>query len=230
MILHGLTGTRTGSEYRRRPWWQRTWCAPANVLMSGPLSTTPLMIVIVVVALVAPAIGQGDPSADETLRGLTGVNVLVEDLPVEPAAEQVGLTPATLRADIETQLREAGIHVLTDDEWQAAPGRPWLFIRVRIIRRDATSAYTYVIALTRTPAMQARLVSRRLALSDIFTGRLRDRACHSARVCGGRRNCRGRVADALMVVRTTSGGLINSERRKHLVTGDVPRNGGGVPS
>ncbi len=26
MILHGLTGTRTGSEYRRRPWWQRTCC------------------------------------------------------------------------------------------------------------------------------------------------------------------------------------------------------------
>ncbi len=79
MILHGLTGTRTGSEYRRRPWWQRTWWAPANVLVSGPLSPTLLMAVIVIVALVVPAIGQGDPSADEILRGLTGVNVLVED-------------------------------------------------------------------------------------------------------------------------------------------------------
>ena len=116
MIPHGLTGTRTGSEYRRRPWWQPTWWAPATVLVSGPLSPALLMAVIVIVALVVPAIGQGDPSADETLRGLTGVNVLVEDLPVEPAAEQVGLTPATLRSDIETQLREAGIHVLTDDE------------------------------------------------------------------------------------------------------------------
>ncbi len=167
MILHGLTGTRIGSEYRRRPWWQRTWWAPANVLVSGPLSPTPLMIVIVVVALVAPAIGQGDPSADETLRGLTGVNVLVEDLPVEPAAEQVGLTPATLRSDIETQLREAGIHVLTDDEWQAAPGRPWLFIRVRIIRRDATSAYTYVIALE---LMQRTMLTREPSLeTDAMT-------------------------------------------------------------
>ena len=167
MILHGLTGTRTGSEYRRRSRWQRTWCAPANVLVSGPLSTTPLMIVIVVVALVAPAIGQGDPSADETLRGLTGVNVLVEDLPVEPAAEQVGLTPATLRSDIETQLREAGIHVLTDDEWQAAPGRPWLFIRVRIIRPDATSAYTYVIALE---LMQRTMLTREPSLeTDAMT-------------------------------------------------------------
>ncbi len=51
---------------------------------------------------------------------------------------------------------------MTDDEWQAAPGRPWLFIRVRIIRPHATSAYTYVIALelmqrtmlTRNPSLQ----------------------------------------------------------------------------
>ena len=83
---------------------------------------------------------------------------------------------------------------------------------------------------TRTPAMQARLVSRRLALSDIFTGRL----VTSARVCGGRRNCRGRVAAALMVVRTASGGLINSERRKHRRDGGdgrrpAPRRGQPVP-
>ena len=59
--------------------------------------------------------------------------------------------------------------------------------------------------------MQARLVSRRLDPER----HLHRAACPSARVCGGRRNCRGRVAAALMVVRTTSGGLINSERRKH---------------
>ena len=50
-------------------------------------------------------------------------------------------------------------------------------------------------------------------------------ACPSARVCGGRRNCRGRVAAALMVVRTASGGLINSERRKHPRAADSRREG-----
>ena len=39
--------------------------------------------------------------------------------------------------------------------------------------------------------------------------------CHSARVGGGRRHWRGRVADALVAARTTNGCLINSERRKH---------------
>ena len=39
--------------------------------------------------------------------------------------------------------------------------------------------------------------------------------CHFACVCGGRRNWRGRVADALVAVRTTNGSLINSQRRKH---------------
>ena len=95
------------------------------------------------------------------------LTIAVEDLPVEPAAEQVGLTPATLRSDIETQLREAGIHVLTDDEWQAAPGRPWLFIRVRIIRPVATSAYTYVIALE---LMQRTMLTREPSLeTDAMT-------------------------------------------------------------
>ena len=39
--------------------------------------------------------------------------------------------------------------------------------------------------------------------------------CHSAGSCGARRNRRRRVFDALVAERTTNGGLINSERRKH---------------
>ena len=110
-----------------------------------------------------PAFGQGNPSAGETLLGLTGVNVVVEDLPVEPAAEREGLTPTAIRADTEAQLREAGIRVLNDDAWQTAPGRPWLFVRVRTVRPDvATSGYTYVISvdlmqrttLTRDPSLE----------------------------------------------------------------------------
>ena len=64
---------------------------------------------------------------------------------------------------------------------------------------------------TRTPAMQAGLVTRRLALSDIFTGRLVTLRVFVAIVD----TAGGRVAAALMLVRTTSGGLINTERRKH---------------
>ena len=163
MTGHWLTGAGADGGYFRRPWWPRSWCSLAGALVHGPVTTTSLMTVLVMLALVPPALGQGNPSAGETLRGLTGVNVVVEDLPVEPAAERAGLTPATIRADTETQLREAGIQVLTDDAWQSAPGRPWLFVRVRITRPAvATSGYMYVISLdlmqrtmlTREPTLQ----------------------------------------------------------------------------
>ena len=73
---------------------------------------------------------------------------------------------------------------------------------------------------TRTPAMQAGVVSTRLDWSDIFTA-----PGLSLRIsCGGRAHSRdrpahghwrSRAADVLMATRTTNGGLINSEWSKH---------------
>ena len=98
--------------------------------------TTPLLSVVIVLALTLTALGQDDPSARETLRGLAGVNVVIEDLPLE--AERAGLTRATVQADTEAQLREAGIRVLNETEWQTAPGQPWLFVSVRTMRLNST--------------------------------------------------------------------------------------------
>ena len=64
---------------------------------------------------------------------------------------------------------------------------------------------------TRTPAMQAGLVSTRLALSDIFTtGRVTLRMFVAVVVTGSAESPK-----ALVAARPTNGGLINSERRKH---------------
>ena len=72
---------------------------------------------------------------------------------------------------------------------------------------------------TRTPAMQAGVISTRLHWSDIFTAR-----SLSTLLCGGRAHSRdrpaqrtwhSRAADVLVAVRTTNGCLINSERHKH---------------
>ena len=72
MTGHWLTGARADGRYRQRP-----WRSLAYALVHGPVTTTSLMTVMVMLALVPPARGQGDPSAGETLRGLTGVNVVV---------------------------------------------------------------------------------------------------------------------------------------------------------
>ena len=69
-----------------------------------------------------------------TLRGLQGVNVLIEAL--EPDVERVGLTKQQLQTDVELRLRQAGIHVLTREERLEMPGSPYLYINVNIILRS----------------------------------------------------------------------------------------------
>jgi hypothetical protein len=68
-----------------------------------------------------------------TLRGLQGVQVAVED--VRPEAEQFGLTRQQLQTDVELQLRQAGIPVLTKEERFGIPGAPWLYINVNTFLR-----------------------------------------------------------------------------------------------
>jgi len=63
-----------------------------------------------------------------TLAGLIGVRVVVE----EPDNEPEGLSQSILRSDVESRLKSAGIRILTESEWQAAPGRPSLKLDVTV--------------------------------------------------------------------------------------------------
>lgn len=92
----------------------------------------------------------------ETLRDLAGVWVVVEKL--NPEIDQGGLTRDQLQTDAETQLRQAGIRLLTAGECWETPGMPWLYITVAILKASET-AYAITIevslnqevALTRAP-------------------------------------------------------------------------------
>jgi hypothetical protein len=66
-----------------------------------------------------------DEATRATFRGLQGVEVIVE---VDPDVERLGLTRQQLQADVELQLRQAGIRVLTHKERFTAPGQPSLYI------------------------------------------------------------------------------------------------------
>jgi hypothetical protein len=142
--MEGLRN-RASEDTRHR---ERQHASPGALPVSRPVMTTPLLSAVLVLALTLTALGQGDPSAGATLRGLVGVNVVIEELPMELEAEPTGLTRATLKADAEAQLREAGIRVLNDTEWQTAPGQPWLFVRVKTMRPTSTMpVYVYVISV-----------------------------------------------------------------------------------
>jgi hypothetical protein len=66
----------------------------------------------------------------DTLKGLHGVQVLVEDL--KPEAENYGLTREAIQTDIELRLRQYGIKVLSPEE----SGRSCLYINVNAVVRD----------------------------------------------------------------------------------------------
>ena len=66
----------------------------------------------------------------ETLRGLTGVQVVVEDL--RPEVERRGLTRDQIQTDVELRLRRNKIRVLSTDESFITPGKPWLYVSVTV--------------------------------------------------------------------------------------------------
>ena len=77
----------------------------------------------------------GDEVRDRaTLRGLKGVEVLIEDLP--PQMVEDGLPAKQIHTDVELRLRTAGIPVLSGKEALKARGSPYLYVRVSCVLSD----------------------------------------------------------------------------------------------
>ena len=82
------------------------------------------------------------PKAKETLRGLPGVAVVIE--PLHPTTERDGLTQQQLLTEVEQQLKNAGIRVLTQEEWRKTPGAPYLYVNVAALKKSY-GLYAYAI-------------------------------------------------------------------------------------
>lgn len=89
-----------------------------------------------------PVRAQADtPMSRATLKGLPGVEVIVESL--DPGVERDGLHEADIRADVVAALRQAGIRMLTETDSQATAARPFLYVSVSIQRRSDMALYAY---------------------------------------------------------------------------------------
>ena len=75
----------------------------------------------------------------DTLRALPGVYFIVE--PVSREAQRDGLSTEMLVRDVELRLRQAGVHLLSENEWARAPGRPFLYIRVSLVKSGSHYVY-----------------------------------------------------------------------------------------
>ena len=95
-----------------------------------------------------------------SLYGLPGVYVLVEGLNVD--MEKDGLTKDQLRKDVESQLRNAGIMILTREEKFKTAGNPQLYVNINLLKSSSPFAYAYSVevnleqevALVRKPNMR----------------------------------------------------------------------------
>jgi hypothetical protein len=89
---------------------------------------------------------QDDADTRPTLRGFSGVYVVVE--PLSPQIESEGLTTDQLQKDIVEKIRTAGIKVLSKEEFFKTPGKPYLYVNASIsILRTQITRYIFYIRL-----------------------------------------------------------------------------------
>jgi hypothetical protein len=96
--------------------------------------------------LASDAFAQDDADTRPTLRGFSGVYVVVE--PLSPQIEREGLTTDRLQKEIEARIRTAGVKVLSKEEFLKTLGKPYLYVNVGIsILRTQITRYIFYIRL-----------------------------------------------------------------------------------
>jgi len=81
----------------------------------------------------------------DNLMGLRGIFVTVEE--VRPDLEKDGVTQAQLQTRVELKLRQAGIRVLTQDEWFKALAFPRLYLRITSVHDRSDPFYAAFVSL-----------------------------------------------------------------------------------
>jgi hypothetical protein len=84
---------------------------------------------------------QDSGAARATLKGISAVYVVVEEL--SDSAKALGLTAGGIQTDVELKLVLAGLNVVTREEGQKIPGRPFIYIRITVTK-SAEAAYVAV--------------------------------------------------------------------------------------
>jgi hypothetical protein len=103
-----------------------------------------LLVIVLTLTLQSPVFAINGKSNRATLRGLSGVGVLVEQL--APEVEKEGLIKNQLQIEVELKLKMAGIKVLTKEECLKTPGEPYLYININVnTAKTESDIYPYSI-------------------------------------------------------------------------------------
>jgi hypothetical protein len=101
---------------------------------------------LISLALIPAALVASDTkAARQSLKGLTGFAIEVEDVGSKKTA---GVDPAKIKSNVEAKLKGAGIKVLSDDEASKAPGNPHLSVNLdSITAKDNTVSFELTLAV-----------------------------------------------------------------------------------
>jgi hypothetical protein len=119
----------------------------------------PLLILVIMFILFSTP-GKSLPlSSMESLKGLKGVEVLVEEL--NPDLENLDLTMIQMQSEVEANLRKAGVAVLSKEENEKIQPlrKPYLYIRInssKLTSRRESIAYNIAIALNQQVALRGQ--------------------------------------------------------------------------
>lgn len=100
---------------------------------------------LIVVALVwgnMEVVQAFDAGSRESLRGISGVGVVVEDISVDASAD--GLSQDAIRTSAELILRSKGIRILTNIEGTRLGSAPYLYINVNTLKEEL-GLYAYAV-------------------------------------------------------------------------------------
>lgn len=75
----------------------------------------------------------------ETLRGLPGVGLAVEN--IDPDSQADGLSIEKIRTIVEFILRSGGIRILPESEIAMMPASPYLYVNVNILKHGLVNAF-----------------------------------------------------------------------------------------
>ena len=104
-----------------------------------------LQLIVVVVILIwgsLEVVQALDAGSRESLRGIPGLRVVVED--ISPDASAGGLSEDAIRTAVERTLRSKGIRILTNTERIRSGSTPYLYINVNTLKEEL-GLYAYAV-------------------------------------------------------------------------------------
>ena len=101
-----------------------------------------MIAILITLAGVDLSLAQTRDQQRESLRGLQGVEVVVEE--IKSDAQRDGLSQESIRAAVELILRSKGIRILTQAERSETPSKPYLYVSVGT-DKQASGQYSFSV-------------------------------------------------------------------------------------